>query len=298
MPPQIAVSSYSLRQCLGPLKLMMRGPDGTKQPFVWDLPQTITLLEFPGLVRKKLGLSMVEICQFHIPERTPAYVAQLKQALAQAEVQLLNMPIDVGNISDANAEFREEDLNEIEAWMHIAAELGAHMVRVNASAPMSGAALAPIDVTIVSYQRLAKTAQKLGLQLLVENHGGITTDPEVVVQLVESVAGLKVLADIGNFEPLISAQMARMQGQEVQINDYSSAYTGIARIAPYAGLVHAKTHDFDAHGEPVGLDVRRSLGIIHATGYQGPFSLEYEGDNGDPWQHTRRTHELVEEVFA
>jgi hypothetical protein len=33
----------------------------------------MTLLEFPRLVREKLSLSAVEICQFQLPERSAAY---------------------------------------------------------------------------------------------------------------------------------------------------------------------------------------------------------------------------------
>jgi sugar phosphate isomerase/epimerase len=300
MPRQIAVSSYSLRQCLGPIRVTMRGPDGQPSTFVWEQPQTMTLLEFPRAVRERLGLDAVEICQFHIPEQGAAYIATLKQSLGDAGVQLLSMPIDVGNISDANAAHRAEDLAAIESWMQIAADLGARMVRVNASAPTAAEPPAPLEVTIESYRRLARTAKALGLELLIENHGGITTDPEVIVAIVEAVgqADLKVLVDIGNFEPLISVQMAEMQGRPVPEVDVTPIYGSIARIAPYAGLVHAKTHGFDAAGRPLRLDVVRALRVVRDAGYDGPISLEYEGNDGDPWENTRRTLALVEEAFA
>jgi sugar phosphate isomerase/epimerase len=297
---QLCVSSYSLRQCLGPIRGMFRGPDGQKAPFVWEQPQTMALLEFPRLARERLGIDAVEICQFHIPERTPAYLGQLKQALGEAGVRLVNMPIDVGNISDANAAYRDEDLAEIEDWMRVAAELGSSMVRVNASASLHGAQLAPLDVTIESFRRLVGTARSLGLQLLIENHGGITADPEVIVAIVEAVGptDLKTLVDIGNFEPRMSLQMARMQGRELPEVDPTPVYGAIARIAPYAGLVHAKTHEFDEHGQPHPLDVVRALRVVRDAGYSGPISLEYEGSEGDPWVNTRRTRALVEQAFA
>jgi hypothetical protein len=300
MKNQICVSSYSLRQHLGPIRGSSRGPDGQKAPFVWEQPQTMTLLEFPGQVRERLGLDAVEICQFHLPERTPTYLGQLKRALHEAGVRLVNMPIDVGNISDANTAYREEDLGEIEEWMRVAAELGAGYVRVNASAPMSQAQLAPLEVTIESFERLARTAASLGMQLLIENHGGITADPAMIVRIVEAVgpARLKTLVDIGNFEPLMSMQWAIMQGQAPPEVDPTPVYGAIAQIAPYAGLVHAKTHDFDQQGQPLHLDVVRALRVVRDTGFAGPISLEYEGNTGDAWENTRRTRALVEEAFA
>src|SRR5262245_35956877 len=241
MKNQLCVSSYSLRQCLGPIRGAFRGPDGQKSPFVWEQPQTMTLLEFPQQVREQLGIDALEICQFHLPERTPAYLDQLKRAMREAEVRLVNMPIDVGNISDANAAYREEDLAEIEEWMRVAAELGASYVRVNASAPMSKTELAPLEVTIESYDRLVRTAESLGVQMLIENHGGITADPAVIIQIVKAVGPnrLKTLVDIGNFEPLMSMQWAIMQGQTPPEADPTPVYGAIAQITPYAGLVHA-----------------------------------------------------------
>jgi sugar phosphate isomerase/epimerase len=300
MQNQLCVSSYSLRQHLGPIHVSMRGADGQKAPFVWEQPQTMSLLEFPALAREKLAVDAVEICQFHLPERTPAYLGQLKRALGDAGVRLVNMPIDVGNISDANQEYREEDLAEIEEWMRAAAELGAAMVRVNASAAMAGTALASLDVTIESYRRLARVAERLGLQLLIENHGGITADPAVIVQILEAVGTdkLKALADIGNFEPLLGMQMAIFQGREPPEIDATPVYAALAQIAPYAGLVHAKTYDFDQHGQPMHLDVVRALRVVRDTGYSGTISVEYEGSSGDAWENTRRTIALVEQAFA
>jgi sugar phosphate isomerase/epimerase len=297
---QLCVSSYSLRQQLGPVNIVFRGPDGTKKPFVWgDQPtQAITLLELPMLVSERLGLGALEICQFHIPESSPNYVDRLKDALTTADVVLVNMPIDVGNISDVNQDYREEDLAEIEGWMRVAAILGARMVRVNASGPMVPEA-APIEMTIDSYRRLARTAESIGLQLLIENHGGITADPEVIVQVVEAVgpSKLKTLVDIGNFEPLMSANMAEFQGKPRPEVDPTPVYGAIARIAPYAGLVHAKTRAFDADGKPADLDVVRALRIVQDTGFTGPISIEYEGSVGDPWENTLRTKGLVVEAF-
>ena len=300
MQNQLCVSSYSLRQCLGPIRGAFRGPDGQKSPFVWEQPQTMTLLEFPRQVREQLGIDAVEICQFHLPERTAAYLDQLKRAMREAEVRLVNMPIDVGNISDANQDYREEDLAEIEEWMRAAAELGAAMVRVNASAGMGGAPLAPLEVTIESYRRLARLAESLGLQLLIENHGGITADPAVIVAILKAVGldRLKALVDIGNFEPLLSVQMAIFQGQQPPEVDATPVYSALAQIAPYAGLVHAKTHDFDERGQPRHLDVVRALRVVRDTGYAGTISVEYEGNSGDAWENTRRTIALVEQAFT
>jgi hypothetical protein len=60
---QLAVSSYSLRQLLGPVRLSMRGPDGSRREVTWgDDPATLSLLDLPAQVRARLDLDAVEIC--------------------------------------------------------------------------------------------------------------------------------------------------------------------------------------------------------------------------------------------
>jgi sugar phosphate isomerase/epimerase len=300
MQNQVCVSSYSVGQLLGPIRITHRGPDGKKAPVTWGQGEpTITLLELPAQIKAKLGLDSIEICQFHVPENTPPYLGQLKRALDDAGMSLVNMPIDVGNIADPNPDYRDEDLAEIEGWMRAAATLGARMVRVNAGSPLGGAEV-PVDVTVASLRRLARTADSLGLQLLIENHGGRSSDPNFLIGLLEDVGpSLKALLDIGNFEPLMSVNMARFQGKEPpKVIDLTPQYDAIAKVAPFAGLVHAKTHEFDANGRPTDLDVVRALRIVRGRGYSGPISIEYEGRGGDCWENSQRTKALIEEAFA
>jgi hypothetical protein len=72
---QICVSSDSLGELLGPIRLTRRGPDGKQVPVTWGEGQpTLTLRELPAQIKTKLGLDAVEICQFHVRENTPAYL--------------------------------------------------------------------------------------------------------------------------------------------------------------------------------------------------------------------------------
>jgi sugar phosphate isomerase/epimerase len=294
------VSSFSLRRLLGPIRITRRGPDGTKQAVAWgDQPATITLLELPGQVRERLGLDAVEICQFHVPERTTAYLDDLKGQLDDAGVSVVNMPIDVGNISDPNERHREEDLAEIEDWIRAAAHLGSGMVRVNASG-FGAEALAPLDVTIASYRRLADTAASLGLQLLIENHGGITDDFDTIIRIVEAVDPdrMKTLIDVGNHPAIAPAARAMFQGKEPPEIDPTALYADLPKLVPYAGLVHAKTLGFNDDGRPKVFDAGRALRVVRDAGFRGPISLESEGGGDDPWGDVRRTRRLVDDAFG
>lgn len=301
MLPQICVSTYCFRDLTGPVKLTFRGPDGKPTTFTMgDRPAEVDLLDLPAQIKARLGVSALEIVQFQVPERTPAYVERLKAALDVAGLALLNVAIDVGNISDVNPEHRAQDLAEIEEWFAAAAKLGSKAVRVNASSPLVPEH-APLEVTIASYSRLAERASGLGMLLLVENHGGISTDPATIIRILEAVGldRMKLLLDIGNWEPLMSRGMARFRGLPVpEVVDLEPLYAAIERTAPFAGFVHAKTHDLDEQGRDPELDVVRALKIVKSSGYAGPVSIEYEGTKGDPWVATARVKEMIEEAWT
>jgi hypothetical protein len=294
---EIALSTWSLHEQLGPRRLTKRDANGVKQPHEIPHPQTMSLLDFLAQVRPKVGVDKVEICAFHVPSREPAYVAQLKEALKKNELSVISMPIDAGNISVADPAWLADDLTEIEEWMELAAGLGAKYVRANASSYVArDEPLAPLDVTIASYKRLAERAAARGMQMTIENHGGITTDPEVIVRIVEAVGPerLKVCLDTGGFPPV-----AGRQGNPVPPTDMDPAplYRDLKRIAPYTGIVHAKTVWFDSQGKHLAFDAHHTLRIVKETGFNGPVSIEY-GGGVDEWTNAQRTKRIVEEVFS
>jgi len=119
--------------------------------------------------------------------------------------------------------------------------------------------------------------------MLIENHGGITADPEVIVRIVEGVG----------FAPIAGQQRLRTPPDV----DPTPLYDTLARIAPFAGLIHAKTVWFSPSSEHLGYDAHRTLRIVRDAGFAGPVSLEY-GGGVDAWTNIVHTKRIVEDVFG
>ncbi len=300
MKNQLAVSSFSLRDLLGPIHLQMRGPDGKKAPVSFgDRPVTLPLLNLAGEVKRRTGITALEICQFHVADGGDGYLHQLKGALAAEGVSVVNMPIDVGNISSGNAEHREEDLAEIEGWIRFASRLGSAMVRVNASG-FRATDLAPLDVTIASFRRLGQFARAHGMQLTIENHGGITDDFNVILQIVAGVGDglLKTCVDLANHPAISPASSVAFTGKAPPATlDAAPLYRDLPLIARHAAIVHAKNPPPLADGSPA-FDGERALAIVRDVGFTGPISLELGTIVGDPWDVLAQQRALVEKVFA
>lgn len=293
----IAVSSFSLRSVLGPLRLDYRDAEGRPQVFEVPYPASIGFGDFARRVRDDLGVTAVELCQIQLGALTVEEAHVLRRELDDAGVTVLTMPIDIGDLAGAEDAERERDLAATERWMDLASILGCTFVRANAGSPFATAA--PVmDVLVDSFTRLADAAEARGLQLLVENHGGSSSDPAFLLALRDRVGAdrLGILLDLGNFEPALGLQRAAMTGAHVDDEpDFTPLYEGVARLAPVARLVHAKAYGFDGDGAGRPLDTARTLRIVRDAGYAGPISIEWEGESDQPWADTARVLQLVRE---
>ncbi len=228
--------------------------------------------EFPKVVEDRFGISGIEICQAHLKDASGAALEKLRSAIASRGCIHYSFPIDVGDVSQADEDSREKDLKAIEGWMEIAGQLDAKNVRVNVG---RSARADELSVTVGSFRRLAAKAEQLRMGLLIENHGGVSGDPEFVVGLVKElgVSNVGTCPDFGNFPEGIR-------------------YAGLEALMPYARHVHAKTYDFDESGNHPAFDVGRCIEIVRRSGYEGAYSIEFEG-KGDQYEGITRTKELL-----
>lgn len=219
--------------------------------------------EFPRYVKEHFGVDAVEVCQVHLVTPDARRLDLLATGLRDAGVTLVNMPLDLGDISRPDRARREHDLNLLELWIDAAAFLGCPAVRVNSG---SGA----LPAAIASYQRLTDYATGRGVRVLLENHGGLSADPTTIQTLLDAVGpALGTAPDFGNFSE-------------------ERRYDGLAIMAPRAVVAHAKTHDLDEEDRLREYDFARCLRIMTDAGYAGYLSIEYEGQ-GDQLAGVRRS---------
>ena len=127
--------------------------------------------------------------------------------------------------------------------------------------------------------RLAEYAGQLELNVIVENHGGLSSDGAwlagVMKQINRPNAG--TLPDFGNF------------------HDYDR-YKGVEELMPYAKGVSAKSHDFDINGDETKTDYRKMLKLVLDAGYHGYVGVEYEGKTIPEPEGIKATKALLEKV--
>ena len=248
-------------------------------------------LDFPVLARQAFGIDAVEYVNTFFFSRASdsAYLADLKgRADGEGVRSLLIMCDALGITGDADEALRRQAVDNHLPWLEAAACLGCKAIRVNAAGQGS-----PDEVArrvADSLHALASLAEPLGLDVLVENHGGISSDGGWLARTIVLADHPRVgtLPDFGNF---------RISGNGIDAVHYDR-YLGVQELMPHARAVSAKSYDFDAAGNETTIDYPRMLGIVLGAGYRGHIGIEYEGTRLSEFDGIKATRDLLLRIRA
>ena len=265
----------------------------------WSLHRTIRAgkldhLDFARAAKRDYGLDGVEYVNQFFAEKACdfAYLAEMKKrAEGEGVASLLIMIDGEGPLASEDVAQRRAAIGNHFKWIAAAAYLGCHSVRLNAQG--SGSREQQLDAMADSLQELGDVANGYGLNVLVENHGGLSSDGAWLSGVMKKADHPRVgtLPDFGNF----TIGPASKEGGELQTYD---RYRGVEELIPYAKALSAKSHDFDAQGNETATDFARMAQIAQAAGYAGWVGVEYEGDRLSEPDGIRKTIELVRRTFG
>jgi sugar phosphate isomerase/epimerase len=195
---------------------------------------------------------------------------------------------DEGPLSSVNEKERLEGVENHKKWIEAAALLGCLTVRVNLHG--DGDPAARKKASVDSLTRLGTFARPMKINVVVENHGSVTSNAEWLTGVMKQVnmSNVGTLPDFGNF--CISHPWGTIQEGCTEMYD---PYKGVELMMKYAKGVSAKTYDFGANGEQPLLDYKRLIGIVKASGFKGYMGIEFEGFNQSEDEGVRKSIALV-----
>jgi len=184
---------------------------------------------------------------------------------------VLIMIDDEGNLSTLNKKNRLEAVENHKIWVEAASEMGCHSIRVNLHGTSDAEKWKVTSSESLS--KLSDYASDYNINIIVENHGGLSSDADLLMEVMENVNNdnCGTLPDFGNF--CISRKWG--YGDNGCENEYDK-YEGVKKLMPKAFAVSAKSHAFDENGNETEIDYKKMLSIVKEAGYNGYIGVEYE----------------------
>jgi len=254
-------------------------------------------LDFPKKATE-LGIYAVEyVNQFFKDKATDnAYLAEMNQRTGDLGVRQVLIMIDgEGGLAEPDNKLRTQAVTNHYKWIDAAKILGCHSIRVNAYGT-SNDPKALHSSAVASLSTLASYASPLGINVIVENHGGFSSDGMWLKLVMKEInmPNCGTLPDFGNFCLKEGPDPA---GKNICIEEYDR-YHGVEQLLPFAKGVSAKSYDFDSEGFETTIDFTRMIDLVKASTYKGFIGIEYEGSRLGEDQGILATKKLLERLLA
>ena len=247
-------------------------------------------LEFPRVAKKEFGVTAVEYVNqfFKDKAENTSYLDEMNTRCSDLGVDQLIIMVDgEGDLAVTNERKRLSAVKNHYKWVKAAEYLGCHSIRVNTFG--NGTRESQKKAAVNSLGRLSEFAQDYGINIIVENHGGYSSDGQWLADVMRQVdmENCGTLPDFGNF--------CIEDGEHGCAKKYNR-YKGVKELMPFAKGISAKSYAFNKQGGETTIDFEKMLQIIQNAGYSGHIGIEYEGDELSEYEGIRATKNLLVKV--
>ena len=228
----------------------------------WD--KKLDNRDFGKFVHEQYDLDAVEWVNSFFKEHSTdfGYIREMKQRCDDHGVKTLLVMVDgEGALGNPDEAARKTAVENHYKWVVASKLLGGHSIRVNAQSNGKLPWEEQRKLAADGLAQLTEFARGFGINVIVENHGGLSSDGKWLAEVMDEVAlpECGTLPDFGNFP-----------------GKYNK-YMGVDLLMPYAKAVSAKCHQFNDDGTHKGTDFARMMRIVLNHGYRGYVGIEYEG---------------------
>lgn len=244
-------------------------------------------LDFISLTKTEFGLDAVEYVNsfFFDKAQDQNYLNKMKARANDHGVKsLLIMCDNEGNLGDPDRSKRNKAVENHYKWAEAAKFLDCHSIRVNARSDNSLSYQEQMDLAADGLSKLIEFCNKMDLNTIVENHGGLSSNGAWLSSLMKKINHPRAgtLPDFGNFL--------------INNDEWYDRYKGVNELMPFAKAVSAKSHEFDSNGNEVRTDYRKMMKIVLDAGYNGYVGIEYEGNKHSEYEGIHLTSKLLKKI--
>jgi sugar phosphate isomerase/epimerase len=257
-------------------------------------------LDFAKTAKEKFDIDVVEYVNvfFSDKAKNKEYLNEMK--LRSVDIGVKNSLIMVdgeGNLGDLNERKRIKAVDNHKKWVEAANYIGCNHIRVNAAG--NGTEEEVSKYASDSLQKLGDFSKDFDINIIVENHGGYSSDAQWLVNVIEKTDRNNVgtLPDFGNFcvksRPNKLSSWGGLSGCAIEYDKYK----GVKEMLPYAKSVSAKSINFDDNGNSIEIDFYKMMKIVKDSDYNDFVSIEYEGTSHSEEEGIMLTKSLMLEAW-
>lgn len=248
-------------------------------------------LDFAAKARNDFNIGGVEYVNQFFKDKAEdmAYLEQMNQRAKDNDVTNVLIMIDgEGSLGALDKAERMKAVENHYKWVNAAKTLGCHSIRVNAAT--NGDRIEGGKAATEGLRALAEYGKKENINVIVENHGGWSSDGEWLSSVIANTEmdNCGTLPDFGNF-----CIERKPGGWEAGCKTEYDRYKGMQELMPLAKAVSAKANVFGDDGMERVMDYPRILKIVKDHGYRGWIGIEYEGSELSPDEGIRATQALL-----
>ena len=212
-------------------------------------------LDFPRIAREDFNLNGIEFVNtlFEVP--TEEYLKILKQNAADQGISMLLIMIDdEGDGCSDTKKGREQFVINHRKWVDIAHYLGCHAIRTNCRGPLHVNKQEALKWAAESYTMLLEFSKSSGINILIENHGGVSDDADWMERLMKEIND----PNFGTYPDWRNPGLA-----------YDN-YIYLQKTLPYAKGMSYRNQPTDAL-------TRKMIELCQNSGYHGWYGIESRG---------------------
>ncbi|MCH6256880.1 sugar phosphate isomerase/epimerase [Puniceicoccaceae bacterium K14] len=243
-------------------------------------------MDFARIAKRDFGIGGIEYVNAFYKEGFSLSVADELKMRAEGEgvESLLIMCDGLGLLGDPDEGNRKQTVENHKIWIDAAKRMGCHSIRVNAGSV--GSYNEQMKLAADGLSRLADVGQASEINVIVENHGGLSSNGAWLSGVMQNVSHdyCGTLPDFGNFVI------------DRKTDESYDRYQGTEELMPFAKGVSAKSYNFNDLGEETTIDYSRMLTIVKDAGYRGYVGVEYEGKRMSEPDGVRATKRLLQQL--
>src|SRR5678809_445823 len=145
-------------------------------------------LDFPKIARQDFDIDGIEFVNALFESPTETYLKKLKKSANGHGVTMVLIMVDEegDGCADTKQGRKQFEINH-RKWVDIAHYLGCHAIRTNCRGPENVDKIEALKWATETYNMLLAYAKPAKINIVIENHGGVSNDPDWMISLLKKV---------------------------------------------------------------------------------------------------------------